>query len=194
MRAIDIAGQRFGYLVAIRLDKPKGPKRTWLCHCDCGNDRIVTQSNLRWAHTKSCGCRNYESGPSSTIEHKHWSNMISRCKYETGPQWKDYGGRGIKVCERWKKSFANFISDVGPRPGVCFSLDRFPNNDGDYEPGNVRWATAAQQSRNSRRNRIVTIDGESMPLVDAVEKRGLKYNTILYRLRRGWTEERALQP
>jgi len=127
-------------------------------------------------------------------EMKAWKNIRARCYCKSSNGWKSYGGRGITVSDKWRYDFAAFFADVGPRPSPLHSLDRIDGN-GNYEPGNVRWATAKQQMRNVSSNREVTLNGETMLLCEAVEKSefNLPYNTILYRLKRGWSLEDALK-
>lgn len=131
--------------------------------------------------------------PSTWPEYRHWINMIERCEYRGGPEYNNYGGRGIQVCPRWRGSFDLFFADMGPRPSSKHSLDRIDVN-GDYTPGNVRWATSKEQARNTRVNRRVVFQERDTTLAEAVESngRGLIYNTVLHRLRRGWTIEQAL--
>lgn len=126
------------------------------------------------------------------IEYRLWSSMITRC---TNPKFKDwhlYGGRGITVCERWRRSFAAFFVDVGARPSQHHSLDRWPDPDGNYEPGNVRWATGTEQCRNTARNRRITFEGVTLPLVEWAERTGLRRETIADRLNRGWSVAQTL--
>jgi hypothetical protein len=125
-------------------------------------------------------------------EYRTWINMKSRCYNPNTPQFYRYGGRGIGVCEQWRSSFKDFFCDVGSRPTPEHSLDRWPNQNGNYEPGNVRWATSIEQSRNLTNNRIVQVGGRSMTLAQAVEAAPVPYNTVLYRLRRGWSVDDAL--
>jgi hypothetical protein len=114
--------------------------------------------------------------------------MKERC---TNTAFKNYGGRGISVCQRWADSFEVFISDMGPRPSPKHSIDRI-DNDGNYEPGNCRWATNLEQARNRRTNRVITLDGESLCLVDWAKRTGVDHRTISERLRKGWDERRAV--
>lgn len=187
-------GRRFGFLTALKEADRRGSARLWHCRCDCGDERIVYQSNLTGGHTKSCGCGLATSShqQSQSREYRAWINMISRCENPNTPGWENYGGRGISVCARWRASYAVFREDMGKRPGRGYSVDRIDNN-GNYEPGNCRWATRETQMRNFRGNRIVEIDGKQMTLVEAVSERGLKYNTVLHRILRGQPIEEALR-
>jgi hypothetical protein len=118
--------------------------------------------------------------------------MKARCHSPNATGYHNYGGRGISVFPEWIKSFEAFARDVGPPPSKAHSLDRFPDTNGNYQPGNVRWATKKEQLRNQRKNISVTVDGRKMSLAEAVELKGLKYNTVLYRIRRGKTPAEAL--
>lgn len=170
------AGARFGRLVVIGEGEPRltsrGDKqRRVRVVCDCGNKRNVAPNALASGGQVSCGCYNSDrmrSTPPSlkhgnsaknirTPEYGAWCNMISRCTNKKLPCWTDYGGRGIRVCSEWRSSFKAFLSSVGPRPSPQHSIDR-KNNDGNYEPGNVRWATRQQQNANRtyRKNETVT--------------------------------------
>lgn len=134
-------------------------------------------------------------GPSyrtNLSEYRVWTSMKTRC---TNPKFKDwhlYGGRGIRVCERWSNSFVAFFADVGPRPSPRHSLDRWPDSDGHYEPTNVRWATPSEQCRHFSRNRNISFRGETLPMVAWSERTGLKREVIADRLNRGWSVRRTL--
>jgi hypothetical protein len=186
------AFDRFSKLTAIR--QAPSPRNKWLCKCDCGCETIVFANNLVRGHSTSCGCSAREAvtthGKSASREYRSWINMKTRCELPGTPYYKFYGERGISVCERWRSSFENFLADMGPRPDG-HSVDRIDVN-GNYEPQNCRWATNKTQHRNTRRQHIVTLGGQEMTLAEAVEKTGLLYNTVLYRLKRGWSIDRAL--
>jgi hypothetical protein len=128
---------------------------------------------------------------SRTPEYQVWLNMRKRCMSPNNPSYKNYGGRGIKICDRWLKSYENFFSDMGSRPTPKHSIDRI-NNDGDYEPGNCRWATAAEQTRNVRRNHMVEYNGCRMTLSDASKLAGFNMRTVRTRIKSGWDVNRAL--
>ena len=120
-------------------------------------------------------------------EHNAWRAMIDRCNNH--PRYK---GRGVRVCARWRHSFANFLADMGPRPSPRHSIDRYPNKRGDYTPSNCRWAIPGQQNRNTQQNRIITIDGRRQPLCDWAIESGVNYGTIRTRLRDGWPVRQAI--
>lgn len=131
-------------------------------------------------------------GPKRTSEYRAWDAMINRCYRKTAVRYERWGGRGIAVCERWRHSFENFIADMGLKPSPSHSLDRYPNRDGNYEPGNCRWATNSQQVRNSSWFRALTFNGETKTLLEWATTLGGKRSLIDNRLRRGWPLERAL--
>jgi len=167
---VEILNQRFGKLVVIeRAGTHKSGLAQWLCQCDCGGKRIAVGRVLRRGGVGSCGCakrgsnnHKYRHGYSCKGQggngkvhplYQIWASMLQRCNNPNNPAYHNYGGRGIKVCERWY-DFNNFLADVGERPHPDRSLDRYPNNDGHYEPGNVRWATAEQQRNNQGLKRL----------------------------------------
>jgi hypothetical protein len=204
---IDRTGHRVGRLAVLsRADDQvtAGDKRyvRWLCRCDCGAEVKVMSGHLNEANTTSCGCalrdilidRNAKHGGTGTPEHEVWRGIKERCSDQKSAAFKDYGGRGITLCERWQ-DFQLFLADMGPRPSADHSIDREDVN-GHYEPGNCRWATPTEQSRNRRNNIVVKINGQSMPLSQAVETLGgdkLAYKNVHKRMKyRGMTFDDAM--
>jgi hypothetical protein len=198
-RGIDITGKVFGRLTVSAYAGIFEGSTWWHCECSCGVSKPVKATYLFTGHTSSCGCLQLERianlnkshGLSKAPEYRIWSGMISRCTNEKSDGFKYWGGRGIAVCDRWR-DFANFMADMGPRPSRGHSLDRYPDQDGNYEPGNVRWATRKQQARNTSRNRMITRDGRTLSVPDWAEEVSIPYQTINQRLAAGWTIEDAL--
>lgn len=194
MRVIDLTGRRFGRLVVReRSGSVRGSgNAAWRCHCDCGREKRVNSRDLLAGHVASCGCYSVEllvarsrtHGMRGSRTYASWVSMRQRCGNPGSPSYADYGGRGIKVCDRWQ-SFERFYADMGERPEGC-SLDRI-DVDGDYEPGNCRWADATTQVRNTRATRRITHDGATRPLAEWAERTGLPYGVLYDRLRHGWS-------
>ena len=193
----DLTGKRFNRLVALRPDPEDA--RYWETQCDCGNTKRVRGDHLMTGKIESCKCLQKERtiaarrthGQSRTPEHIVWLAMRNRCSNPKAPHFDRYGGRGIRVCDRWQNSFAAFLEDMGPRPAGA-SIDRFPDNDGSYEKTNCRWATSAEQMRNTSKTRLLTNGAVTAPMVDMAAIVGIDQDTIQMRLRRGWSEVRAL--
>jgi hypothetical protein len=173
----------------------------WHCICDCGGEKTCQANALTYKATKSCGCINKEKireeglkkrkhAMCDTKEYRAWGNMKRRCYDPTVRSYRNYGARGITVCDRWINSFENFISDVGLAPSRFHSLDRI-DNAGNYEPSNVKWSTVDEQHHNRRTNRIVEYKGRSMPLSLWCRELGLDYKKTRQRLCNGWSAERA---
>ena len=127
---------------------------------------------------------NRTHGMSKKPEYNAWASLVQRCTNKKCPAWKDYGRRGIKVCDEWKDSFEAFYAHIGPKPMAGLAVDRIDNEKG-YEPGNVRWATYKQNGRNKRSNRIVEWEGEHLTLAELCERKGLKEGNVVGRLRLG---------
>lgn len=198
----DLAGQRFGRLLAIRRVPAPGKSR-WQCRCDCGEMIVASANNLRSGRSGSCGClhrarvgaSNAElkrtHGMCGTPTYRTWLSMKQRCHDENTPAYKLYGARGIAVCERWRNSFDAFMADMGARP-VGTTIDRI-NNDGNQEPGNCRWARQVEQERNKTNNRRLNFDGKERPLAEISEMTGVAYHLLHDRIvRRGWSLVEAL--
>lgn len=196
----DITGSRFGRLVVASRAGSTPKHATWKCICDCGNETTLPSTALISGNTRSCGCllnearvvagrANKTHGMSNTSTHKSWAGMKARCNNPNEPAYENYGGRGIRVCERWV-SFENFLADMGVAP-KGLTIDRKDVN-GNYEPGNCRWATDTEQARNTRVNRIICAFGKSMTLADWGDETGLDVSTIETRIKRGWTIEKAM--
>lgn len=135
---------------------------------------------------------NAKHGLALTPEYRAWVGMRARCLDPDHPAYARYGGRGIKVCDRWLESVDAFIQDMGPRPSDDYEIDRYPNNDGNYEPGNCRWATRVENDRNRRSNRLIEHAGETLTLAAWSERTGIHSTVISRRIARGWTVESAL--
>lgn len=132
-------------------------------------------------------------GMTRSIEFRIWAGIKTRCFNRNDPGYVRYGGRGITICDRWKNSFEAFYADVGPKPEWADSIDRIDNN-GNYEPGNVAWATTKEQANNRRTNRIITYRGVTQTMAQWAEALGLRQGTLRERFRRGWSLEMALEP
>lgn len=192
---IDRTGQTFGRLTVLeRVENNNHKKACWECRCSCGNIIIVTGCSLKTGNTQSCGCLKKElelirpitHGMSKSREYIIWTHMISRCFNVSDKVFKHYGGRGITICDEWRHDFMAFYRHIGRRPSPKHSIDRI-DNDGNYEPGNVRWATIQQQNNNSRNTRNITLHGWTMTLSNWARFVGLKRETLLCRMdRSGW--------
>lgn len=194
----DITGRKFGRLTVTKHSHRKGAHQFWLCRCDCGNDKAVRTDHLQQGRVRSCGCLHKELASkraathrlSGTVMHRLWLGMHNRCRNPNEPGYKNYGGRGIDVCERWR-TFENFLADMGPRPSDDHSIERIDNDRG-YEKSNCRWATNKQQCNNQRRNKRITAFGRTKNLGQWSEETGIERRTISFRLKSGWPPEEAV--
>lgn len=172
----------------------------WSCRCDCGSIVVrVYKTLISKRKNKSCGCRKKELCQISSTKHHMasssmypvWNMMKQRCSNPNNPDFHNYGGRGIAVCERWQ-SFENFYADMGPCPGPGFSLDRFPDQNGNYEPGNCRWADTRQQQQNKRSNRNIEHNGQTRCLTEWARIFRLDVKLIHSRLTAGYSFQQAI--
>jgi len=201
----EIRGERFGRLTVISYIgvHEKCVESIWLCKCDCGKKLWVVASSLKRGNTKSCGCLKADSVRASatvhgdcrpgrqTAEYGIWQAIKQRCGNPNNAGWNGYGGRGIFMCERWKKSYTAFLEDMGRRPSKYHSIDRRDNEKG-YEKSNCRWATIIEQSENTRRAKLIEFKGESHTAGGWSRLIGGKRNIVFQRLHSGWTVEEAL--
>ena len=198
----DIINKKFTKLTPIELNS-SGQKIRYMCRCDCGNTIEVIRYKLLTGHVKSCGCLvktaignlNRTHGRSNDKIYKAWCQMRRKCTKPTDTiNYPNYGGRGIKVCERWN-NFELFLKDMGERPTDKHSIERIDNN-GDYEPKNCRWATRKEQNSNKRNNAYITlVEGgqeKQYTYAQLTEKFGLEPGMFYKRRRRGWSIAQAL--
>lgn len=192
---MEMIGKKFGRMTVLKSAPSRG-YRMFLCRCDCGAEKEAIGTHLVRGLIVSCGCAkrerikqlNLRTGESRTKAHEVWWNMRSRCEWPKHKYFARYGGRGIKVCDRWH-DFANFLEDMGqPPPG--HRLERL-DNDGEYAPWNCVWVDAQAQANNRSSNRVVEFDGKTMTLAEWGRDTGLG-RTLEARLRHGWSVERAL--
>ena len=188
----DLTGMLFGRLTVIKKTKAV----TWLCECECGNLTEVSSANLRDGVTRSCGCLQREvarnlkrtHGMSGTRFYTEWVDMKNRCYNENNVGYHIYGGAGITVCDRWKNSFENFYEDMHQGYRDDLTIDRIDPTKG-YSKDNCRWATYAEQNRNKRNNRNITINGVTKVLTDWCDEFGISFGTVIGRIERGWDKE-----
>ena len=197
-KLIDLRGQKFGRLTVIeRAENAKDGKVRWLCQCECGNEVVVSSDHLRRGNTKSCGClRGQNHGMSKTKIYKKWKNIKKRCFNLNCKRYFDYGGRGITMFAEWINDFQKFYEYVSKLPHYGedgYSLDRIDNN-GNYEPNNLRFATTKEQSLNQRRTIFVEYQGVMMTLMEAAELSGIPYKTLLDRYHAGDRGEYLFRP
>lgn len=194
-----LVGQVFGRLTVIgEAERNKYSHIQWYCECSCGKTTTVPTSCLTSGNTASCGCYGDECRLVNSRTHgmrqekvyTNWCQMIARCTDKNSTSYSNYGGRGITVCDRWLR-FKNFFEDMGNRPFNGASIDRV-NNEGNYEPGNCKWSTSAEQARNRRNSRHITYKGETLIFDDWAARFGIARATLWNRLKNGLSFDEAL--
>lgn len=193
--ALDIAGERYGRLVAVRRVQNRGRRTIWLFECDCGNTKQIPLEAVRGGLTQSCGCIRTEFLVRRSLKHGHsigyrrsrtlqaWQHAKGRCFNPNNPKFPIYGGRGITMCEQWRNDFKAFLADMGECPPDR-TLDRIDPH-GHYEPGNCRWATSHEQARTRTDNVLVQHEGATLVLKDFAAAVGVSYKALHSRIRYG---------
>jgi len=194
---LEIIGKKFGRLTVRAFHTMTNHNSRWKCKCECGKEVVVNGGWLTSGNTKSCGCLlrdipNHKThGMSTAREYYSWSTMIQRCTNPNHTYYKNYGGRGISICSRWRNSFETFLKDMGIRPAGT-SLDR-KNNKGDYAPENCMWSDRIKQGANKRNNRFLIVDGVKRTVSQWSRITGIRKNTIRMRVvERGWSDKEAV--
>jgi hypothetical protein len=194
----EMLNKTFGRLFVIKENGRLGQHLSYFCQCSCGNQVTVRGNSLRSGNTTSCGCvhkamigkLNFKHGLKRGREYSSWQMMIDRCTNQNSKSWNSYGGRGITVCDRWK-DFSKFYQDMGERP-ENHTLERIDNNLG-YSPENCKWATVKEQNRNTRRTRLLEINGVTKCVTDWCDYFGINKRTVSNRINRGkWPVELAI--
>lgn len=195
-KTLSSIGRKFGILTVLSFSYVSNHGDVyWNCLCDCGKTKVAMNGSLKSGDTKSCGClyrkrkNNLKHGMVYTATYESWSGMLKRCTNSNSDVYRHYGGRGIKVCVRWKK-FENFYGDMGDKPKNK-SLDRINNNE-NYTPKNCKWSTQKEQTNNKRNNHRITIKGKTRTVTEWSDFVGIKKDTIFMRIHRGWSPEKAV--
>jgi hypothetical protein len=201
-KAVDMTGHRFGSAIVIGRAPAASTGNCvpamWRCLCDCGAEFVRSGGVIRHCESDNSGClrcgysrRSKKHGMAGCPAHVRWKAMIQRCHNPRNPSYKNYGGRGIAVCARWRKSFERFYADMGDPPTRRHTLERI-NNDAGYKPSNCEWATKHTQSRNRRTNRFLTLNGRTQCVVDWARELGITPGALSDRIDGGWDVARAL--
>ena len=201
----NLMSQKFGKLTVIeKADNNKQGKQMWVCKCDCGKIKVkpVTTNDLKSGKVKSCGCLYLESNKGRRLSHglthsriyNIWQGLLSRCYYSKNVAFKNYGGRGITVCEEWRNDFKAFYNwSISNGYSEKLTLDRI-NSNGNYNPSNCRWVSMKEQENNRRNNRLIFYKNKKYTVSQLAEKLNITSATLLWRLNNGWNEEELSLP
>lgn len=199
-KCIDLTNKKFGRLTVIKRVENKGKETCWLCKCDCGNEKIIKAKNLKSGTTQSCGCLhkektqkiNYKHGLRKTRLYNTWANMKKRCYNKNDKRYKNYGGRGIIMCDEWQNDFMSFYNwaiNNGYKENL--TIDRIDVN-GNYEPNNCRWATIKIQANNTTTNHYITYNNETHTIAEWADILNINYAKLHARITKSkWNIERA---
>lgn len=193
---VNLTGNKYNYLTVISYTE----NSRWLCKCVCGKEKIICGHHLKARRTQSCGCLHKENaakinflhGKSNTAENLAWKNIKQRCLNPKNKHYKNYGGRGITICDRWRDSFENFLEDMGERPSPKHSIDRIDNNQGYYKE-NCKWSTKSEQNSNKRNSNNAIYKDKRTTLVSLAKEYNIKKSTLNNRLHLGWSLEKAIE-
>lgn len=196
----DMTNYKFNGCTVLKRVENKGKHVCWLCVCKCGNEFVVRGTDIRTGNTKSCGCLNKKLAGDRARKHGNrnsrlyniWNNMKMRCSNINSINYKNYGERGIKVCDEWLDSFENFYKwSMNSGYDDTLTLDRIDNDD-DYKPNNCRWSDYTQQERNRRNNHILEYNNEKHSIAEWSDITGIPYSSLWSRIKKGWSVEKAL--
>lgn len=202
MKCENLIGKTFGRWTVIgRVPTGKGNNNAWQCRCACGSIGLLTRTRLVQSKSRSCGCykrdatikRNTTHNMKGTTEYSIWCNMKNRCYNKHDTSYKNYGGRGVQMCEQWRYSFAAFFEDMGNRPSQKHSINRKDNN-GNYTPDNCEWALPEVQANNTRHNLRISFNGTTKTLTQWAREMGLRREMIKGRIERGWPIDKLFNP
>ncbi len=195
-KLLDLTGHKYGRWTVLKIASRRGRHIYWECVCECGVVKDISRCSLRNGFSKSCGCLNeevvhgIEHGMTRSPEWVAWINMRTRCLNQNNNHWRNYGGRGIKICQRWLDSFVNFYADMGPSNGMTIERD---DVNGNYEPNNCRWIPSEDQSRNKTTTRKITAFGREQLFIDWARELDMKPSHLHYHLKTGRTIEEIVK-
>ena len=200
MKRLDLTGQRFNKLIVINKEKTENGRIFWNCLCDCGNNIVVITGNLKSNRVKSCGCLKVQKLiERSTIHNQRhsklyevWKSIKQRCFNPNNSSYKNYGGRGITMCDEWKNDFTSFLNwSINNGYSIGLTIDRV-NNDWNYCPNNCRWVDRRIQANNTRCNKLITINNKTDTLANWIRFYKISYSSYYKRIKKGLSEQEAL--